>query len=1268
MTSISFTMLFISHGANDSLHFHRGTVKVILDKLIVQPKSKPMKKITQFVGTALLAMTWMQSFAGGPPSTTCTDLNEYVPDVKEVGSTGNYTLQGGSGNLSRAAQTYLYSGQGRVQSVTVNGAVPAPYLRAQLVAKIYNVDASNRPTSLVATSYSEYFYFWETNQMFDFPGSGPYVTGNFAVSVEIVNASDITERFDVAYTGDGEGLNEDLASLSGSSTGFNWSSAMTNYSKNGDFYIMPNVRHNILSSFTKSGVCFSTGSTVSFTNTSPITQSPMFNMAAPIFEWDFGDGSSAVSTQNASHAYSTPGVYTVSLTTYFEGYGGTSCSSYSTQEISVGLANSATVTNVTCFGSSNGSISSTGTGGKPPYQFALHGGSWQSSGNFSGLAAGSYVVYIKDALGCTNSTTVTITQPTQVLISSVSSSNASCGQADGSLTISASGGTGTLQYSVNGGAYTTNNNFVSLAAGTYTISVKDANNCIATTTKTISDAGAPSLTVQSYSNISCNGGNDGSIVLQGSGGTGAYQYSINGTTFQSSGTFNGLAAGTYGVLVKDNAGCITGTNVTLSEPPALANFGIQVNQHVSCNGYNNGQIQVVVGTGGTGSYVYSLNGINFQSSPVFSNLSAGAYNVTVKDVTGCTFALNTTVNQPAVLSATANTTTVTCPGGSNGSIFVAVTGGTAPYTYSLGGESSYTGDNYFEELEAGNYTIYVIDANGCETSVIATITEPASINATVLSTQATCGNADGGFLVTGSGGNGAPFSYSRDGVNFISSGSFTGLSAGNYAITVRDQFGCEETFTALITTTTGPSINTVSSTNVSCFDGTDGSVNVTNVTGGTGALSYSIDGSGFQSSPSFTGLTAGSHTVVVQDAVGCTSSSTINLTQPAMINLNGVVTDATCFGASNGSVVVTSSGGIGVIAYSTDGSNFQSSNTFVLGAGNYTITAKDAAGCTATSSFIVEEPEEILIGAGYLNISCYGANDGEIFVNSSGGTGAHEYAIDGGAFGSFGTFVGLEGGIHTIYVHDANNCVASIAVNIDEPSPIVTTAHVTDVSCAGGDNGVIDLSVSGGTPGYSFAWDNEATTEDAFNLNAGTYGVTITDQNGCFMIGTYTVSEPANPIIVNGTVVNAGGPTNTDGSIDITVTGGTAPYAYDWSNSATSQDISTLSPGVYWVEVTDANGCSASASFTVSWNVGVNEAQAAVTNLYPNPANNYITVEADAVMTSITFVNLVGQVVYTSAPQSMKSTIDLSNVANGIYFVQIVANGKTITKKVEVVK
>jgi hypothetical protein len=170
------------------------------------------------------------------------------------------------------------------------------------------------------------------------------------------------------------------------------------------------------------------------------------------------------------------------------------------------------------------------------------------------------------------------------------------------------------------------------------------------------------------------------------------------------------------------------------------------------------------------------------------------------------------------------------------------------------------------------------------------------------------------------------------------------------------------------------------------------------------------------------------------------------------------------------------------------------------------------------------------------------------------------------------------------------------------------------------------------------------------------------------MIGTYTVSEPANPIIVNGTVVNAGGPTNTDGSIDITVTGGTAPYAYDWSNSATSQDISTLSPGVYWVEVTDANGCSASASFTVSWNVGVNEAQAAVTNLYPNPANNYITVEADAVMTSITFVNLVGQVVYTSAPQSMKSTIDLSNVANGIYFVQIVANGKTITKKVEVVK
>ncbi|HCA82465.1 MAG TPA: hypothetical protein DEP18_01665 [Flavobacteriales bacterium] len=1229
-----------------------------------------MKQFKLLVGTLLLSLGSFTAFAGGPPSAVCTDRNEYVADVKEVGATGNYSLIGGTGALSRAAQTYFYSGSGTLTTVRVHGAVPVSFFRTRLVAKLYNVDATNRPTGIVATSYYEDFYWFESYQDFDFPGVGPAITGNFAVSVELYNPGSPSDRFDVAYTGDGEGNGEDLASLAGSSTGFNWSSAMTSFSKDGDFYIEPVVRHDISASFTKNAVCLGVGQSVGFTNTSALTLAPMFNLANPHFEWDFGDGSAVATTTNASHSYATPGFYTISLTTYFQGYGGTSCSHVVTQQVSVGLAASATNTNALCYGN-NGSLTASATGGKTPYMYSLDGVAYQSSATFS-RPAGTYSVFVRDALGCVASTSVTIGQPTQVVIGSVPSTNSSCGNTNGALLINAAGGTAPLQYSINGGTnFQSSNSFSSLGAGIYNIVVKDANNCSVSTSATVIDNAGPSIAFQAQTNVACHGSSTGSIAVIGSGGTGTLTYSINGTTFQSNGVFNNLPAGSYGVIVKDQAGCINGLTIDITEPGALAQFGLNVNQHVSCNGGNDGQLQVAVGVGGIGTYSYSINGVNFQSSPVFSNLSAGSYTITVKDVAGCSTTLSAVINQPSALNLTASAVGASCWNATNGTITLSANGGTSPYYYTVG-ESFSTTNNVFEGLGAGTYTVQVTDANGCTATSSIAVTQPAPIQASITTGASTCGGSDGTLGVIGSGGSGAPYTYSIDNITFGAAGTYSGLAAGNYFIVVRDNAGCEVVFNTIITTTTGPSINTVSSTNVSCFGGNDGSISVTNVTGGTGTLYYSLDGSAFQTSNTFTGVTGGHHIIVVQDQVGCSSSDDITITEPAEIIVGTSINDhVSCFGYNDGSVSVNAAGGIGQIVYSLNGGFFQSANTFnSLTAGLYQVVAKDAAGCTSSANFIVFQPTQILVGAGYLNVTCNGAQNGEIFVNSSGGTGTHEYSLNNVTYTSNSSFTGLNGGNYTVFVQDDNGCVASIPVTLAEPAAIVLSSMVSNVSCAGGSNGVVNLSVSGGTPVYTFAWNNGSTNEDIFNLVAGNYSVIVTDDNGCIKTATYSVTAPTNPIIINGVITNATGATNANGSVDVTITGGTPPYSYSWSNGAVVEDLANVLPGVYSIQVTDAAGCQTSVGFTVNFTVGVDEAVAMeAANIYPNPANYVVNVDAgDQNIRGIRMVNMVGQIVYSAQPNATKTTIDLSSIASGVYFVQIEGDNGMVTKKIEVVK
>src|SRR5205814_8265032 len=290
-------------------------------------------------------------------------------------------------------------------------------------------------------------------------------------------------------------------------------------------------------------------------------------------------------------------------------------------------------TNVGCFGGSTGSVKVAGSGGTSPYTYAIDGATFGNSGTFSNLAAGSYTITVKDDNGCTTTQPVTITGPAAALSSSISSqTNVACfGNSTGSVAVAGSGGTAPYTYAIDGVTFGNSGTFSSLAAGSYTITVKDANGCATTQPVTITQpAAAVSSSISSQTNVACFGGSTGSVTVAGSDGTSPYTFSKDGVNFGASGTFSNLAAGSYTVTVKDADGCSTTQPVTITEPAAALGSSINSQTNVGCFGGSTGSV-TVAGSGGTSAYTYAIDGATFGNSGTFSNLAAGSYMVTVKD-------------------------------------------------------------------------------------------------------------------------------------------------------------------------------------------------------------------------------------------------------------------------------------------------------------------------------------------------------------------------------------------------------------------------------------------------------------------------------------------------------------------------------------------------------------------------------------------------------------------------------------------------------------
>jgi hypothetical protein len=265
----------------------------------------------------------------------------------------------------------------------------------------------------------------------------------------------------------------------------------------------------------------------------------------------------------------------------------------------------------------------------------------------------------------------------------------------------------------------------------------------------------------------------------------------------------------------------------------------------------------------------------------------------------------------------------------------------------------------------------------------------------------------------------------------------------------------------------------------------------------------------------------------------------------------------------------------------------------------------------------------------------------------------------------------LSGADYTVSVRDANGCVTTIQVPVYEPNPLLTNPDISNVSCAGGDNGIIAVNVTGGTAPYAYAWSNSSTQQNQFNLIAGTYSVTVKDGQGCGDTSVFYILQPATPLVVNGVVTNATTAASNDGSVGLTITGGMGPYTFIWSDNATTQDISGLAMGNYSVNVKDANGCIVSGIFYVSSGTGIAQVAGAANELsiYPNPSSNTTTVEVKGGdITNLKVTDLLGQIVFVSEPKQPKVELNCSTYASGVYIVEAEVNGVVISKRLVISK
>lgn len=681
---------------------------------------------------------------------------------------------------------------------------------------------------------------------------------------------------------------------------------------------------------------------------------------------------------------------------------------------------------------------------------------------------------------------------------------------------------------------------------------------------------------------------------------------------------------------------LSGATEGFAQPVLSASFSNYNGYNISCNGFSDGQIDLTV----NGSGPFNIQWSNGATTEDISGLTAGTYTVTVVDVANDTTIETYSLTEPdAITRSAVSIQDVTCFGLNNGSINISVAGGVPNYSFQWSNSSS---NEDISSLIAGVYTLTITDLNNC-TSVFAndTVHEPDEIKITATITNTSCGLINGMIDASISGGI-SPYGYLWSNSNTTEDLNI--LSSGVYTLTVTDQNLCTKVDSFTVGASTQPSVVLDSAFNVTCFGQSTGSIYV-HVNDANGPVTYLW--SNAATTQDIVNIAAGTYTVTVTDSTGCVGNKTQIITQPSVLTLIDTIVPARC-GNANGSAGVNVTGGTSPYTYLWS-NGASTSSISGLNGGTYTVTVTDSKLCTANRTLVVNNTPSLVISIDtIIHVKCAGQNTGVIKVNVTGGSGALTYTWTPSQIGTDSIF-NLASGTYKLVVRDTANCRDSISVTINSPTAINATINSLPETC-GINNGQAWVTVSGGTPGYTFLWNNSSTNDTITNLTKGNYSVTIKDANNCSVIKNILVDSLGGPAITDSIIHVKCFGENT-GAIYTTVHGANGPVSYLWSpGGQITQNITNLTAGTYTVTVTDTNSCSSTKSFVVNQPTGLNISFTSVTEKC-NQANGSAIVAVTG-----------GTSPYSYQWNNGNTTNNIINLTSGYYTITI-TDGNLCTKR-----
>lgn len=807
---------------------------------------------------------------------------------------------------------------------------------------------------------------------------------------------------------------------------------------------------------------------------------------------------------------------------------------------------------------------------------------------------------------------VSIIGAQNINISAEVTSPSCAGFSNGIIELFVSGGEAPYQFQWNTGATTIN--LMGVGAGTYEVTVTDANGDSNTKSFPVAEPMPVEAAIQANTDICSPGTQEYEAIV--TGGTPPYSYEWNNG--QTTATLQTETAGDYFLKVTDVNGCGTNVFVKVPEP-----FSVEVvTTPTNCADFCDASARAAV-TGGTAPYTFLWN--TGQTDQVIESLPIGIYDVTVTDANGCTFEASGEATAPPIINIDIEVEG-TCELGDISATAI-LSGGVPPLRarWSTGAT-----DLTITELVPGQtYSIRVTDANGCEKEEEFTVPQEPSLVLNASKTDISCGSESGGAASVEVLSGTAPYTYAWS--NGATTAAISDLEAGEYTVTVTDAEGCVGEETVKINFLDGLILD-LSAVDVICVDDENGMANVV-PSGGTEPYVYLwSDG---QTVGTAQNLTPGDYSVTVTDILGCQATGTVTVEAAIEVELTVQLDEA------NNAATIIATGGDEPYTYSWSHDNTITTPTAtnLVPGEEYTVTVTDRNGCPATITFRVPNNSPLDIDVETQG-TCTDEATGSATLTVTGGV--EPYTIEWNTGSTGETIESLAPGDYSVTVTDAQGNTQTISFTI-EGIELALDFDTTPQGCTAED-GTATVNVEGGTAPYTFEWSNDQTTQTIEELAFGTYQVTVEDENGCSAEDEITIDRKQ--IALETTAINAGCNDENSGSAIVVATGGTAPYTYEWSNGASVDTLTNIAAGFYEVVVSDATGCEEAAFVTIE-------------------QDENITVEASATPTGCT--NPDGTVVVTpqtgDAPftyiwSTGDNTATIEGLEEGTYSVTVVdANG-----------